>query len=106
SASGGALYQIAMSRVLRDELQATCTVHGFRACIRTWIDEQTSFPHHVAEQVLAHAIASGVERAYRRGDMFDKRRKLMDAWAVYCGTPVAPKIAADKVVKMFARNGA
>src|SRR5262245_5942795 len=60
------------------------TVHGLRSSFRDWAAERTSFPREVAEMALAHAIPSAVEAAYRRGDLFDKRRKLMDAWAAYC----------------------
>jgi integrase len=60
------------------------TVHGFRSAFRDWAAEQTSFPAEVAEMALAHAIMSRVEAAYRRGDLFDKRRTLMEAWAEYC----------------------
>jgi integrase len=65
------------------------TVHGFRSTFRTWADEQTSYPHHVVEQALAHTIGTKVERAYRRGDLFEKRRRLMDAWAEFCRKPAA-----------------
>jgi len=60
------------------------TAHGFRSTFRDWISEQTAYPHEVAEQALAHTISSKVERAYRRGDLFRKRVKLMDDWAAYC----------------------
>jgi integrase len=63
--------------------------HGFRATFRTWAAECTSYPHHVCEAALAHTIPDAVVRSYQRGDMFNKRRKLMDAWAKFCGTPVA-----------------
>ena len=63
------------------------TVHGFRSTFRTWASEQTSFAHEVCEAALAHTIPNAVERAYRRGDLFDKRRKLMDAWAQFCARP-------------------
>jgi integrase len=61
------------------------TIHGFRSAFSDWAAEQTSFPHEVREMALAHAIPSAVERAYRRGDLFDKRRQLMAAWASFCG---------------------
>jgi integrase len=61
------------------------TVHGLRSTFSDWAAEQTSFPHEVREMALAHAIPSAVERAYRRGDLFDKRRQLMAAWASFCG---------------------
>src|SRR5262249_42556950 len=60
------------------------TVHGFRSSFRDWAAERTNFPREVAEMALAHVIPDAVEAAYRRGDLFDKRRKLMDAWAAYC----------------------
>jgi integrase len=59
-------------------------VHGLRSTFRDWAAERTTFPREVAEMALAHAIPNAVEAAYRRGDLFDKRRKLMDAWAAYC----------------------
>jgi integrase len=65
------------------------SVHGFRSSFRDWAAERTSFPREVAEMALAHAIPSAVEAAYRRGDLFEKRRRLMDAWADYCSKPAA-----------------
>src|SRR5262249_6050798 len=63
------------------------TTHGFRSTFRDWAAERTSFPREVAEMALAHTIPSAVEAAYRRGDLFEKRRKLMEAWAEFCGKP-------------------
>ena len=60
------------------------TVHGFRSAFRDWAAERTSFPRELAEKALAHAVRNKVEAAYQRGDLFDKRRELMDAWALYC----------------------
>ena len=60
------------------------TVHGFRSTFRDWAAERTSYPREVAEAALAHMVANKVEAAYQRGDLFEKRRKLMDAWAKYC----------------------
>lgn len=60
------------------------TVHGFRSAFRDWAAETTSFPHDVCEAALAHTIGNKVEAAYRRGDLFEKRRLLMDDWAEYC----------------------
>jgi integrase len=59
------------------------TVHGFRSAFRDWAAERTNYPNHVVEMALAHVVGSGVEQAYRRGDLFEKRRKLMLAWARY-----------------------
>ena len=63
------------------------TVHGFRSTFRDWCAEQTNFPSDVAKMALAHAIGDPVEEAYRRGDMFAKRRQLMDAWSEFCSMP-------------------
>jgi integrase len=65
------------------------TVHGLRSTFRDWAAERTNFPRDVAEMALAHAIPNAVEAAYRRGDLFEKRRRLMDAWAEFCGKPQA-----------------
>jgi integrase len=61
------------------------TAHGFRSTFRDWAAEVTAYPNHVVEQALAHAIGNGVEAAYRRGDLFEKRRRLMQDWGDYCG---------------------
>jgi len=63
------------------------TAHGFRSTFRDWASERTNFPREVAEQALAHAITSASEAAYRRGDLFEKRQRLMDAWSSYCCSP-------------------
>ena len=76
------------------------------ACVRVsrdWSSEQTDFPREVCEQALAHAIPNAVEAAYRRGDLFDKRRKLMEAWAAYCATHETDDTI--KVVKIAGRKG-
>ena len=67
------------------DLGPAVTPHGFRSSFREWCAEATNFPREVAELALAHAVGDSVERAYQRGDLLEKRRKLMDAWAVYCG---------------------
>jgi integrase len=60
------------------------TVHGFRSTFRDWAAERTDFPNEVVEMALAHAVGDKTEAAYRRGDLFDKRRALMDSWAKFC----------------------
>ena len=69
-----------LRRMGRDDL----TVHGFRSSFRDWAAERTNFPSEVVEMALAHAVGDKVEAAYRRGDLFEKRRRLMDAWAEFC----------------------
>jgi integrase len=69
-----------LRRMGRDDL----TAHGFRSTFRDWAAERTRFPNEVVEMALAHAIGDKVEAAYRRGDLFEKRRGLMEAWAAHC----------------------
>ena len=76
----------ALLALLKRMERVDLTAHGFRSTFRDWAAEQTNYPREVAEAALAHAIGDKVEAAYRRGDLFEKRGKLMDAWASYCGT--------------------
>ncbi|MCB1431834.1 MAG: tyrosine-type recombinase/integrase [Alphaproteobacteria bacterium] len=82
---GRALSNMALLMLLRRMDRDAVTVHGFRSSFRDWAAERTSFPREVAEMALAHAVSDQTEAAYRRGDLFDKRRELMEAWAGYCG---------------------
>lgn len=82
---GGALSGMAMAMLLR-RIGVDVTVHGFRSSFRDCCAECTGYAHEVAEMALAHTIDNKVERAYRRGDLFEKRRRLMDDWAAYCVT--------------------
>jgi integrase len=82
--SRGPLSSIALATVLR-RMGEACTVHGFRSAFRDWAGDQTSFPREVCEDPLAHTVGGTTERAYRRADGLEKRRKLMDAWGAYCG---------------------
>jgi integrase len=80
----GALGNRAMLSLLDRMKRTDLTVHGFRSTFRDWAAEQTAFPSEVVEMALAHTVANKVEAAYRRGDLFEKRRRLMDAWAEFC----------------------
>lgn len=82
---GGKMSGMAMTMLLR-RMKVDVTVHGFRSGFRDWAAECTGYAHEVAEMALAHTIESKVERAYRRGDLFDKRRRLMGDWATYCAS--------------------
>lgn len=81
-------------------MKAEVTVHGFRSGFRDWAAEQTAYAHEVAEMALAHTIGSAVERAYRRGDLFEKRRRLMADWANYCtsGAPAGGEVTPIRAV--------
>jgi integrase len=84
----------ALGQVLRRMKLDNVTTHGFRSAFRDWAAEDTPFTNEVCEAALAHMIGNKVEAAYRRGDLFDKRRKLMDAWASYCSAPKRDKVVA------------
>ena len=78
------LSNMAMMMLLRRMKYTDITVHGFRSSFRDWCGDTTRFPREVAEAALAHKVGDAVERAYRRSDALEKRRKLMQAWADFC----------------------
>jgi integrase len=92
--AGRPLSHGAMLRVLEAMGRDDLSVHGFRSTFRDWAAECTNFPRDVCEAALAHAVENKAEAAYRRGDLFEKRRQLMAAWARYCA---APTVAAEVV---------
>jgi integrase len=99
----GGLGENAFLKLLKSLGHADITMHGFRSSFRDWAGEATNFPREVCEAALAHATGDRVERAYRRADALEKRRKLMEAWASYCGRP-AP--AGATVTPLRAHAGA
>ena len=82
------------------------SVHGFRSTFRTWAAEQTNYRGEVAEAALAHTQPSAVVAAYNRTTYFDRRRQLMDEWAVFCAQPSRKKISGKVVVPMRGKAGA
>ena len=78
------LSNMALLMLLRRMGRGDLTVHGFRSTFSDWCAEQTNTPSEVREMALAHAVGDRVEAAYRRGDLFEKRRQLADAWGRYC----------------------
>jgi integrase len=90
------LSNMALLMVLRRMKRRDITAHGFRSTFRTWAAERTHFAREVVETALAHVVGNKVESAYQRGDLFDKRRRLMDAWAAFC----ARKPGAASVVPL------
>jgi integrase len=78
---------IAAPLELVKELRAGYVPHGFRSTFRDWAADRTAFPRDVAEAALAHTLKDKAEAAYRRSDLFEKRRKLMDQWAKFVETP-------------------
>lgn len=80
------LSNMAFLTLLKRMGRADITAHGFRSTFRDWAAERTGYPAEVAEMALAHTVSNKVEAAYRRGDLFNKRRRLMGDWAAFCGT--------------------
>lgn len=89
SKPGKPLSNMAMMMLLRRMGRGDLSVHGLRSTFRDWCSEFTNTSREVAQAALAHAISDAVERAYRRGDLFEKRRRLMEAWATFCARKFA-----------------
>lgn len=87
--AGKPISNMTMLMVVRRLGQRDLTTHGFRSTFRDWASERTSYAREVAEAALGHAVGDRVEAAYRRGDLFEKRRKLMQAWAEFIARPAA-----------------
>lgn len=86
---GGKLSDMAFSALMRrlqfkDKYGDVCVPHGLRSTFKDWASERTNYPGEMAEMALAHSIGDKVEAAYRRGDLFDKRRQMMSDWAAFC----------------------
>src|SRR6266516_2722869 len=102
------LSNMALLTLLRRMGRGDLTAHGFRSTFRDWAAERTNFPNEVVEMALAHAVGNKVEAAYRRSDLFEKRRELMDAWAAYCEnstTPLGEVVPLQSIAKGTACNG-
>lgn len=96
--AGSGLSNMAMLTLLRRMGRAEVTAHGFRSTFRDWAAERTNYANHIVEAALAHTIESKTERAYRRTDLLDKRRRLMNDWAKYCYSPVTAQ--SDNVINL------
>jgi len=97
--SGGRpLSDMSLTAVLRRMGRGDFTAHGFRSTFKDWAAESTAYPAELSEMALAHTIGSKVEAAYRRGDLFEKRRRLMADWGHFCSTPST--IAAANIVTL------
>ena len=84
------------------DLAPGTTTHGFRSAFRDWVANETNFQGEVAEAALAHAIKNQAEAAYRRGDLLEKRRRMMEAWDTFATSPPAE---SRNVVAIGARRG-
>jgi integrase len=94
--AGQGLSNMALLKVLERMGRGDLTSHGFRATFKTWATERTNFPRELVEAALAHVLDDKTEAAYQRGDMLQKRRRLMDAWADFC----AKRAPAGTVVSL------
>lgn len=92
------LSNMAMLSVLKRMGRGDLTVHGFRSTFRDWAAEQTAYPHEMAEMALAHTIGDKVEAAYRRGDLFKKRVRMMQDWQKHCDT-ISSKASVTSIKK-------
>jgi integrase len=90
----------ALLRVLHRMGRDNLTTHGFRSSFTDWAAEQTDFPEEVRNMALAHKVSDKAEAAYRRGDLFAKRRQLADAWARQCDSP-----SLAEVIPLFRKMG-
>jgi integrase len=102
SQPGKPLSATALARVMR-RMGRTEVPHGFRSSFSDWAHETTGYSNHAIELSLSHTIGTAVEKAYRRGDMFEKRRKLMEQWVRYCMSPPTAE-KAGKVIAMRGRS--
>ncbi|WP_270937193.1 tyrosine-type recombinase/integrase [Falsiroseomonas oryzae] len=87
---GKPLSENTLNEVLKRMKRPDLTVHGFRSTFRDWAAERSQFPRELAEKALAHVLGDATEAAYQRGDMFEKRRRMMDAWAEFCARAAKP----------------
>ena len=85
--NGRPLSNMAFLMLLRRMGRGDVTAHGFRSSFRDWAAERTEFPAEVAEMALAHSVSDKTVAAYNRSDLFDRRRRLMAAWAAFCAAP-------------------
>ena len=97
---GEAISDSALRMTLRREGYGHVVAHGFRSSFSTWAHERTAHSNHAIEISLAHSVGTAVEQAYRRGDQFDKRRRLMADWAKYVTSPMVA--SASNVVAIGA----
>ena len=98
--AGKPLSSMALLMLLRRMERSDLTAHGFRSTFRDWCGESTNHPREVAEAALAHALSDKVEAAYRRGDLIEKRRRLMEDWGKFCDrTTVSGDVMSTRMAR-------
>lgn len=100
--AGKPLSNMAMLKLLQRIGRGDLTVHGFRATFKTWASERTSIQKEIVEAALAHIIGDKVEQAYRRGDLFEKRRRLMQQWSAFCASGAPAKKSQSNITTLRA----
>lgn len=95
SLTGKQLSDMTLSAVMR-RMAVDAVPHGFRSTFKDWASETTDYPNALSEMALAHTIGNDVEAAYRRGDMFEKRRAMMEDWAAFCASTLSKKTASNR----------
>jgi integrase len=103
--AGRPLSDMSLSAVLR-RMEVPAVPHGFRSSFRTWAADQSAHPREVAEAALAHVVGDQVERSYQRGDLFERRRRLMDDWSRYIAAPAAKKSATVTPIRRRSKKDA
>jgi integrase len=91
-------------RLMLHRMGRNVTVHGFRSSFRDWAADRTHYPNHVVEMALAHSIGNAVEKAYRRGELLDKRGQLMDAWSKYCESIPARGTTEANIIELWGQS--
>lgn len=99
--SGRPISENTMTKAMKTAGAKETTVHGYRASFKTWATEETNFDRMLAEAALSHLVGDETERAYKRGEVVNRRRALMDAWGEYCASSGE---RADKVVQFRPRD--
>jgi integrase len=93
--TGQPLSNMALLALLKRMGRSDLTTHGFRSTFRDWASETTAYPHEICEMALAHVIKNKAEAAYRRGDLFEKRKRLMADWCRYCSASAVVEASAN-----------
>lgn len=91
---GRPISEATMTKAMKTAGGVGATVHGFRSSFKDWATEETNFAGEISEAALSHLVGDETERAYKRGDVLAKRRKLMEAWSLFCTAPPTSNVVA------------
>lgn len=102
SLKGKELLDVAIRALLKRMGHRDITQHGFRTSFRTWVQDETTTPHDVAERCLAHSVGNKVSQSYARSDLLDQRRKVMNAWSDYALGARVGKVVHSPILRVEA----